>query len=63
MAHTACSRGAGVLVTLTTGERFRDQFVERRARFLVFRDRGRVAKELVRSFSLTQAKGKPNGPA
>lgn len=58
MAHTACRRGTPVLVTLTTGEQFRDHFVDRLARVVVFRNRGRVAKALIRAFSLTHAKGR-----
>lgn len=56
MAHTACTRGTPVLVTLTTGEQFRDHFAERRSRVVVFRGRGRVPKAQIRSFSLTHAK-------
>lgn len=56
MPHTSCRRGTPVLVTLRSGEQFRDHFVDRLSRVVVFRDRGRVALRDIRSFSPTHAK-------
>lgn len=61
MAHTACRKGTPVWVRLTTGDQFRDHFEDRVGRFVVFRERGRIAKRLIRSFSLTLAKSRRNG--
>lgn len=54
-AHTNFQQGQHVFVQLRNGEKFEDEFFERRARFVVLKKRGRVPIREVRAISVKRS--------
>lgn len=49
--HTATFKGKRVFVRLIDGTSFVDRFEDRTKRFVMFRERGKVSKAVIKSFS------------
>lgn len=54
--HTATYRGKRVRVVLITGEVFIDQFWERNPKWVWFKNKGKVRRGSIKSFTIYKAK-------
>ena len=55
--HTGAPRGKRIWVVLKDGTKFIDRFVDRSDKYVIFKDRGWVAKGLIKSFSMRPIHG------
>ena len=58
--HSEFRKGASVFVQLKDGQAFRDNYEEVKGRFVIFRKKGKVSKEILRAISYYRPTAKAN---
>ncbi len=52
--HTHFKKGSSLFVILKTGETFFDKFVEKKAKYIILREHGKIMKNKLRSISFAK---------